>query len=758
MAARGTLVAGIVILALAASFAVWTTRAKPTPADAPVDVEVHQEPAAKAELVEPLPLERAALAPLEAPAEAKAPEHVPAGALTVRVVDAQGRPCPGVPVALFAQDQVMPMPAAVVRSKTRAPDGLAWLEIDLRKKSWPADMRRMAGIDLPLEPGVERDLGTWIPGTPWEGGTVELVLPDGAAAWLEPLSVFVSDAQGEPVTGIDVEFLWRQRLNPSGENIFGRATTRAPDGVASISRDAWSEEHRKLAVMQIAVDLEARCTGPFVPPPSAPVPAAPSSEPVRIVLPPTAVVEARLLRSDGTRVESGARVSLAWLARGSDRREGRIEVAVADGRARFEHVGLGLDLRLWGGLEGGLAQASELALHGPARAGETLAVELALGREYPLLVGRLLDSGGDPAAGRSFDIASELIEAPPRPSTAQSRRLGQAYRETDDQGGFSIPWGSDASSAGLRLNIVERPHPKHGAPEGWIPQFAVVPFPALSADGARLDVGEVTLAPVPVVLAGRVVDVEGRGVLKASLSLGYPEGEGSELQWRNLPGPSVSTRADGSFEVRSLQRMNVLRVSARRNRIGESATVEVRLGTIDLVLVLEPQEDYARTRGSVLGSLRVDEEIPLLELELRLDNAEADFDSHPWASHIAFKDVEPGTYSLTLRTSSGFVLEKYDGVVVLAGQTTRDARLQGIDLRGRLRVLRLRLSTQAGAPLARTNVSLVAGEERAHLSTDEQGRLTALVRAEDLPLELRVQGHEPLAVSASPDEQSLVLQ
>jgi hypothetical protein len=289
-----------------------------------------------------------------------------------------------------------------------------------------------------------------------------------------------------------------------------------------------------------------------------------------------------------------------------------------------------------------------------------------------------------------------------------------------------------------------------------------VGFPPLDASGTELAAGDLVLRELPAIVAGRVVDARGAPVVQAWLEVRHPVGEGEAETWYNLDvvGSSrVSTDAEGRFAVRTLDPVRALRLGASRDGLGVAPEQVVAPGTLDVELVLEPEEDEALTRGEVRGSIRFDADIPLTEVEVYLRGAQGGRDTYPFGGAFRFSGVLPGPHSVTVRTAqTHFAVFTLEGVEVRAGETADDARLLGIDLRGRLRWLRLRLAGEDGEPLAEEYVSLRAGGEGGSVQTDAEGRIAALVRSADDTFEITaLDGSASAMVAWSAGEQPVRL-
>ena len=748
MASRRVLAAIGVALGAVGSIALWSMRPEvvlgpaddlaPRAARAPAAALDVRPSAVAPGVTAPSEREPAALEAVAETLAAPPPLAAPPGGLLVRVVGEDGAPLAGVPVAIAAVFDGA-RSASVVRAKTRAPDGLAALHADLRRKERPPGLGFSAALALPLEPRVARALDGWTPGEPWNGGTIELVLPASARAWLAPLAVEVVDARGKPVAGAEVEVHARRRLAGPDTDRLSVAQTRAPDGIAEVDREPWIEWIERARMMQVAFDLEARCAGPFRVEPSARI--EPGDAPVRLALPPTGALAVRLADHEGRPVARDAEVGVAWYAPGADRWLDKRHVRAEQGGARFEHVGLGLDLAVWASLEGGAANTPTVRRAGPAREGELVEIVLAFGPEHPRVVGRLVDERGEPAPGMLFWLAGRPLEA-------------------DAEGRFSVPWPA-TSPATAALRFEERSHPKLGAPKDWIPLWGEVPFPRPAGDG-HYDAGDVALRAVPVVLEGRVLDADGAPVRQAWLLVQRTEDEDDPSAWRNLKIPGVSrasTREDGTFELRSLDPARSIRVSASRGKLA-SGTVVVAPGTRGVELVVAEGEDLARTRGRVDGRVRIEEHVPWHWIEAVLVDAKGrERDSIPFAGVLAITAVVPGTYRLELKTAeTGWPLTAIDGVVVEAGAAAADTRLAEIDLVGKTRVWRARFEDPAGAPRAKLRLRVESSAGGGSVETDPDGRIAFLAPVALATIRFEADGHAPVDLAWSDDELPVVLE
>jgi len=710
-----------------------------------------------------------ARAPLEAPsgtgpgeAPARETRELPGSAapgLRVRVVDLAGTPQVGVPVALLAEVEGAPAAVPVVRA-TSGQDGIAALEFGSRLKTRSGETSLSVAIDLPLDPQVASavSLAAGLPTLSDE--PLELVLPPEGRAWIEPLRVRVVDTRGLPCSGVSVVFESLARTSAQGSRLDDGVS--GADGLVELERTRQLESLGMLRLLQVPVEYRLRVDGPFDPEPQLDLELEPSQEIPELVLPAHGSVVARLRRADGTPVLTGGGVSLTWFRPGEEQRLGWQRREVGGDGLRFESVGLGLELSVSGWLSDGSVDPVTQRRPGPRTAGEVLEFELVLGPPLPLLVGRLLDPGGEPARGRRFGLSRHERNPAPRSPAAGPLRVDASPHETDSEGRFEIPWPPALETAGSFLRFEEQA-PVRGAAPDWFPRYVEVDCPEFSADGLRLEVGDLELGELPLLVAGRVLDPSGEGVNQAWLWVRYPGGdpEQADVPWYNLNllyrGP-VATDAEGRFEIRGAGTYPALQVSATRRDLGSSEQRRVPPGTADLTLVLQPDEDLVQTRGSLAGGLLIDPEVPLPELEFSLSSSQGDQDTLAVGGGFRFRNLHPGTSRFRVRTrQTNWTVATVEDIPIRAGGETRDPRLQPLDLRGRLRLLQLRLERSDGRPLGEELVKLRADGQGGQLKTDDQGRLLALVRAADDVLELSVPGHRPLSVGWKPGEQRLRL-
>ena len=324
---------------------------------------------------------------------------------------------------------------------------------------------------------------------------------------------------------------------------------------------------------------------------------------------------------------------------------------------------------------------------GPAGAGERVRVELRLSDKTSIVVGRVLLPDRSPFVGRAmimFENASgsasqELAtEADGRFRTVVREHLGNqpsiALQRRDDR--TWSPIGEEAEIA-LRAPLV----------------------PGLN------DVGDVVLAPAPVLVAGRLVDGDGKPAKGVQPDLERTR-IGERESWQQAWDTPIRLDDEGRFEVRSLPKGRNYRIRVRGDGT-PMQPIEFAPGTTDLVIKVE-------RGGSVRATFLAD---PLLEsLSFRLvppagarkDPRSPFADESGWPRRDAERKLSvqwcglaAGPHRLLVACRGLDPLVDLT-VMVPAGGETDDARLRDIDLRGKVRRIEVEVTDVHGTRLSAT--------------------------------------------------------
>jgi len=259
------------------------------------------------------------------------------------------------------------------------------------------------------------------------------------------------------------------------------------------------------------------------------------------------------------------------------------------------------------------------------------------------------------------------------------------------------------------------------------------------------ELGDVRLRETPVLLAGRVVDVDGNPVSGAGVSIQHVE--------RLQTGHAIQlgdffSRADakGHFVRRGEPEGQTLevRAAAPENRPSEnapSAPVRVVAGTRGLEIVLE-------RGGGLRGSLRIPAGIPPRAMVVEVPGPEGlrPRQAQPDASgRFELLGLTPGLVDVAvLLRAGGKRLASIRSVDVVGGEIRDDARLQEIELEGLVRLLRIGVRAADGSPASGGWVRVLGPTEKTGAAVAfviENGRAEVLGEAAPLDLEINVPGY-----------------
>jgi hypothetical protein len=352
--------------------------------------------------------------------------------------------------------------------------------------------------------------------------------------------------------------------------------------------------------------------------------------------------------------------------------------AINNGVARFEPVRVGGELELAVAGEGDSSQTQRI--RAPTSQGEVVTAEHRDPRSALVLRARLVDEQGAVLAER--DVKCRYTAKRPIDPDMQ-----ESEQKSDVQGYVRFPLGSDRAQGEQRTLEFKVEDPNSNV------RSAKIELAAAYAPGEH-DLGDVRLALPPVVAAGRVVDAQGAAVAGAEVFASYmqasPRGGGQG-------SARARSRADGSFEVRadwscdevtlnaSLSLALAPRVRVPRGAQGVELVLQAS-GWIDGRLLLDPAVASTRPR---VHARRVDQgdsederarSRPTNRTQVQLDGT------------FRLEPLEPGRYDLDILGDHQFdPLLSLSGFEVPSGAGCADARLPGIDLRGKLTAFRLEL-------------------------------------------------------------------
>jgi hypothetical protein len=255
-----------------------------------------------------------------------------------------------------------------------------------------------------------------------------------------------------------------------------------------------------------------------------------------------------------------------------------------------------------------------------------------------------------------------------------------------------------------------------------------------------LDLGDVVLDFGELLVSGRVVDEAHRAIAGASSSVRTRAMASGEEVWPTVQtAGTVRTADDGAF---------ALYLSPEASQPGE----ELRLETHAAGFVTDSKRDVRRGDGNVevvltragalAGWLVLDRGLAHDDVSLVLVGSTRQVVLPRADQTFEVPELSLGTYSLEVRRRGAdgrFEREPaavVDDLVVRAGETCRDPRIQGLRIESVFTTLRIRVRDRASTPLMGAAVSIVGLHDAQPTLSNIDG--VCLVRCESLPVDLDV--------------------
>lgn len=617
------------------------------------------------------------------------------------------------------------------------------LELERDGKRVIADEFGCAEIPFPERQTaiVARSPGWW--GLAWWqlGGSAELEVT------LErdrSIAVVVVDAANEPVAGIPVGLratFW------GNQNDRMRARTDA-DGKATLAhvdpvfRQGGAQEWSVALAVPLAAAVSVAVDDTNLP-----------TEPVRLVLSATGALDVRILDPHGEPAEGAFDVSLVPAppapneGNGNVRRwlEGATVTDVSDGVAEFPWVGVGLEV-VATARRVGTWTAHTARGFGPRRAGERAELVLRLERAASTLTGRVVDREGAPLARAAFELFWSFGE--------QGEVGPFAHATTDANGAFRVSVESPESDQTTSNLTIRMNDPDFGvAAEG----SRSVGLPL--AQGA-FELGDVFVDALPLVVAGVVVDELGRPVKTAGVRAFARPSDAEDAEYYGDWWGAGRTNGEGRFELRGRANGDDIEVTATAGELA-SSPVRARRGQRDVTVALEPTGTIA---GRVVADATTRSGAMIVQL-MRETLGEGEFVGHAEVAAdggFVARRLRPGTYTAVLHDASLWSeLTRVTGIVVRAGEVTRDPRLDPLDLRGTRFVVKLTVVDERGDPVPqgwfRREVSDANGEAQLEWGPISNGKLTAAHDGSGATLHLQAEGYCSLKLDKVMTDQTVTM-
>ncbi|MEM8710219.1 MAG: hypothetical protein AAGG01_04650 [Planctomycetota bacterium] len=405
-----------------------------------------------------------------------------------------------------------------------------------------------------------------------------------------------------------------------------------------------------------------------------------------------------------------------------------VTTRIENGKARLWPVALGKRFRLE--VEEGLGQAT-VKVAGPTEAGEVVHVTMSEAMT-PILKVRLVDDAGRPVANEMAHVrAGTGVRRRRRASgrlSASGNRLGWSVRveevtwssKTNQEGVAQFLLGETAAGDVLGPIDLRTGHLHLRLSEGLIGS-ATVDEPLV---GGPLDIGSVTLRPVPHLVSGRVVDGSGEPVERAVVMVEERRRVPAELDWAGTRAERLDyTDSEGRFTIRwlrdpdestwtgltlvakdgkSFRRSNGILSRAKAGERGTFESVPFRPGDRDVVLVIERaggiQVDLTQVEPAELQGLRF--------LLRPASSPESELVLRP-GERSELKHRRPGRYSFCLRLGKEEIPIAED-LIVEPGETLVDPRLNPFLFDAHVARRRLFVEGEDGSTIPTITVSRVA--------------------------------------------------
>ena len=409
-----------------------------------------------------------------------------------------------------------------------------------------------------------------------------------------------------------------------------------------------------------------------------------------------------------------------------DSMRGPTLVRFQDGTLLSPPIAVGSDLHLRLALDGE-ASVSPRNVSGPRTSGEVVSTELAT-VDDSVLVYHLVDSRGAPL--KNWDLHARWTYG----RAGDTDRQGESYRPfhgeedmtTDATGAIRLNWSQHflgefrlGELTVRRVSAGDRPHRV-----GWLARSpaARVSLPQVPEPGPT-EAGTLTIAALPLLAAGRVVDEAGAGIAGARVSVRYWHNPARPSAWREEQHMFVLADEGGRFELRAFPgdvggtsnhraRAYALRVETGEAYLPGEACFELGQAGLSVVLAAAGRLDVE----PLCDSQAIAE-----ALHLTLTNEETG--EGPWAGprrlsrgHHRWGPVPAGRYTLSVSTrGTRGLLAEVGGLQVEAGQLLRDPRLCPLDLRGAVKHLVVEVRDEQGQRV-----------QEAHLEPYDDGRLRTI--------------------------------
>ncbi|MBI1381425.1 MAG: hypothetical protein GC161_10100 [Planctomycetaceae bacterium] len=395
----------------------------------------------------------------------------------------------------------------------------------------------------------------------------------------------------------------------------------------------------------------------------------------------------RMLAKDGTPFVGDGTVTVYGYAPsedgspGDDIRGDGVEAELRDGGARFPQLSPGARVAVV--VVPTSAPGVDLAEVVLAGAGEQREVTLQLAADAAQWRVRLAASDG-------ADLGGALVRPASGPGLTVPKD-GSALRITPHSAGVA-----EAGQGSIPIECWLGVRGWHGVVHA---PTAAARAEVVPGAGATWDLGTVVLDPLPVSVEGAAVDAGGAGVGGVRVSEEWSNESGHRVGIRH-----TTTDASGRFLFSHSRFTEPVQTERRSMRL------RVHHPEFHSQQIADVAPGSRGLRIQLVASGRIEGTVLMDELWLR-DFVEVQAHSETTSREVlgsihatgklAIGELATGLYTVTLRMGSESApLHRVERVSVVAGEVTRDPRLQELDLRGRACWIGISLCDAEGAPVA----------------------------------------------------------
>jgi hypothetical protein len=408
---------------------------------------------------------------------------------------------------------------------------------------------------------------------------------------------------------------------------------------------------------------------------------------IKLTLPATGKARIRVIDSSGALYQGDGKVELLKASkRFVIRRQPMVSRQVSEGIVEFPLIGLNATV-VAAFVRPGIDNVDQVTFKGPATAGGTAEAIISL-QDRILFTGTLLDPDGEL-------LADQVISVVHRVATEHGARTSTSSTQTGMDGSFQFEFIEKEGYGELQHGSISLSTSLD--PVGKIQAKHDFEFPLPTG---LHDIGELKLIQPPILLQGRVLDLDGHPIKDANTRIQMAKDyESGERHWKHYQKDLQATNAEGWFQIRGeWTQAPAYRVSISAAGY-EQIVEEIQLG--------EATHEWRMGKQTTLhGSILLDPNIDVRLLRVNLVDGEDRLHSP------MFKGSEPGTatfwfapksttaYTFEIKTPHEEVIAKVGPLAIKAGVANRPPALQPLDLRGKVFGVHLDVHDPTGKPVA----------------------------------------------------------